>query len=205
MRWISAAIDLLGISSMLDRVQFRGYFSSLNRVRNPSGRPSKRRKCAEPLEIPFTGREKKGLEVGDLAFKFGGLLNRESAKQDLCSGLEYLATKVGKKNLDRNNVPVLGLAAPSGAGKTEFLKWIFNDCCTCMPADGKSDSAIELLQKINKAIPQGEERLDNILVLFATFNQESTYTRGEGPIEETTVERLRSFQGNLIMGTGSTS
>lgn len=95
---------------------------------------------------------------------------------------------------------LLGLCGGSESGKTEFLRWIFNYCCTFIPNDKRDNTATDLLRKINAAIPQGQKEFDNRLVLFASFNQTSTYVRDEGPILSTTMERLlRSFSGDIVM------
>lgn len=144
----------------------------------------------------FPTDQKAILPVGEGAQKFGGLHDRESAKEDLYKGLEYLATSRGNSALDKKKVPVLGIAAPSESGKTEFLRWIFNNCCTFSPHAG--ETAKELLRRINAATPDGVRHLDRLLVLFASFNQRSTYTTGEGPIVISTIERLvRSFEGRV--------
>ena len=151
-------------------------------------------------EIPFTGTEKKALEMDELAKLFGGLLDRESSKEQLFDGLMKLAERTGT-NVDKKEVPVLGISAPSGAGKTEFLRWIFNHCCTFLPEKDKmGDTATKLLEKINGALPHGQEKFDNMLVLFASFSQLSSYVKNEGPILSTTTERLlRSFHGDISM------
>lgn len=93
-------------------------------------------------------------------------------------------------------MPVLAIAAPSESGKTEFLRWIFNNSCTFSPDAG--ETAKELLRRINDASPENVPDLDRLLVLFASFNQRSTYTTGEGPIVITTIERLvRSYEGRV--------
>ena len=149
----------------------------------------------------FNGLIKKPLEMGRVARGFGGLLDREVAKTNLDDGLTFLAKRRGKKPLDKKEVPVLGISAPSEAGKTEFLKWVFNNCCTYLPGENKN--AKSLLQKINDASPEGQEPLSDLLVLFASFSQGSTYFDDEGPIVATTVERfLRSFEGNIEMSKG---
>mmetsp|Transcript_42465 Transcript_42465/g.102285 ORF Transcript_42465/g.102285 Transcript_42465/m.102285 type:complete len:730 (+) Transcript_42465:151-2340(+) len=169
---------------------------------------NKKRRVGEgegPDLIEFKGEIKKCLGIGDLCKKFGGLLDRESSKKDLTAALVGVAKRVGKKVLDKKDVPVLGLAAPSGSGKTEFLRWIFNNCCTYVSSDDNTSDnkrfATSLLEEINQAIPETQEKLQEILVLFASFNQTSTYMEGEGPVLSTTVERLlRSFHGNVTMG-----
>ena len=135
--------------------------------------------------------------MGEGAQKFEGLHDRESAKEDLYKGLEYLAASRGNSALDKKKVPVLGIAAPSESGKTEFLRWIFNECCTFSPYSG--ETAKRLLRRINAASPDNVPDLDRLLVLFASFNhQQSTYTTGEGPIVITTIERLvRSYEGRV--------
>jgi hypothetical protein len=155
-------------------------------------------KRAKTEEVEFVGEVKTRLTVGVVAAKFGGLLDRDEAKEKLFKGLEYLASKRGREGLDKKEVPVLGLSATSEAGKTEFLRWIFNNCCTFVP--GGTQTARTLLQRINEASPEKWRSLDKLLVVFASFSQQSTYMVDEGPIISTTVERLlRSFHGNISM------
>lgn len=164
--------------------------------------PSKQRKTEE-VDFPATPRKQK-LEMDVLAKKFGGLLDRKAALEDLYQGLEHLAAKRGDKALNKKEVPVIGISAPSENGKTEFLRWVFNNCCTFSPV--ATPNPQEILQRINKASPSGQVPLKNLLVLFASFNQTSTFIVGEGPIVETTVERLlRSFQGDIAMSDGADS
>ncbi|KAL7564540.1 hypothetical protein ACA910_013941 [Epithemia clementina (nom. ined.)] len=138
------------------------------------------------------------LPLGKGATKFEGLHDRDLAKEDLYQGLEYLAKRRGDRALDKKDVPVLGISAPSESGKTEFLRWVFNECCTVSPDAG--ETAQEVLRRINVASPVNVPNLSRLLVLFASFNQQSPYSIGEGPIEVTTIERLvRSYEGRLDM------
>jgi hypothetical protein len=138
------------------------------------------------------------LPVGVGALRFEGLHDRESSKEDLFQGLEYLASSRGVPELDKKEVPVLGIAAPSESGKTEFLRWIFNNCCTVSLNAG--DAANNLLGRINAASPPNVAKLDRLIVLFASFNQKSTYNIREGPIVVTAIKRLvRSYQGRTDM------
>lgn len=93
----------------------------------------------------------------------------------------------------------MALTATTEAGKTEFLKWVFNECCSFNPNPGKV--ARDVLQRINYASPPDAQKLDSILVLFASFNQESTYAADNEPnIRHSTLERLRrSFEGRVDM------
>lgn len=161
---------------------------------------SRKRRKTELVKFVATER-KKNLAMDQLARKFGGLLDRNGAKEDVYKGLEHLAAQRGQHPGDKKRIPLLGLSAPSMAGKTEFLRWVFNNCCTF--SSGDTANAQNILQRINNASPPGQEALRNLLVLFASFNQDSTYAYNEGPIVETTTERLlRSFHGNTSMGDG---
>lgn len=134
------------------------------------------------------------LEPGRLSQKVGGLLDRQASIEQLYRGLEKLAGVMGTPSLDKKSVPIIGITGTSEAGKTEFLRWVFNNCCTFQEA--ASTNAQRLVQRLNQASPNDQARFDNLLVLFASFNQTSTYMKDEGPISETTVERLlRSFHG----------
>jgi len=185
------------------KTQFRALVKEAQQQAAACPAMKKPRREDEQELVPFpTNTQKKPLEMGKLAKQFGGVLDRGLTKQQLYNGLVKLAKKVGRPDLDKKEVPILGISASSGAGKTEFLKWIFNHCCTYLPKNNEMDNnnATILLQKINEAIPQDQQKLDNILVLFASFNQRSVYFNGEGPIVSTTVERLlRSFKGDIEM------
>ena len=138
------------------------------------------------------------LPWGEGPKKFGGLQDRESAKEALYKGLEYLARSRGNPAVDKKKIPLLGIAAPSESGKTEFLRWIFNECCSYNEDAG--ETAQDLLLRINNASPETVPKLNRIIVLFASFNQRSPYSVREGPIEVTVIERLvRSFHGRIDM------
>jgi hypothetical protein len=168
------------------------------RIRSESESPSKRRKRLRMKEFN-PNHPKKPLKVGRLAREFGSLLDRDETKKQLYEGLAFLAKNRGEKALDKKDVPVLGLSAPSESGKTEFLRWIFNNCCTYLSSSGgqcSSSTAQDVIEKINQASPSDQKPLDNMLVLFASFKQSD-----EGPIVKTTVERLlRSYEGDVSMG-----
>ena len=157
-------------------------------------------------EVDFIWKKPKvPIPLGELAEKFGGLLDRSEPVELVYKGLEFLASQCGKSNLDKKNVPLIGLSAPSESGKTEFLKWICNNCCDFIAGDTETSSNAAL-RRINAKLPEGQAPLSRLLILFASFNQTSTYVKGEGPIVATTVERLlRSYNGDLIMRNGASS
>lgn len=136
------------------------------------------------------------LPAGQVARKFLGLLDREFAMEDLYAGPFLLAGLRAKTGLDKNDVPALGLSAPSKADKTEFLRSVFNSGCTF--SSKANVEATHLFEGINKASSDGVSDLDNLLVLMASFNHESPYSMSEGPIVAATVRRLaRSYKGTL--------
>ena len=145
---------------------------------------------------------KKKVEYGKVRKALGDLLDREGSKSDFLKGIAKLAQHRGETGLDKKDIPILALAAPSESGKTEFLKWIHNDCCTCIAGE-ETDTARLVLDLINEGSPDGQVKFDNTLVLFATFNQNSTFDfnlENRGNIVQTTIERLlRSYEGNLHM------
>ena len=152
----------------------------------------KRQKVIEFVEFQPVG--KKILEPDRLSQKVGGLLDRRTTIEQLYRGLEKLAGTMGTPNLDKKRVPIIGITGPSETGKSEFLRWVFNNCCTFQEA---VTNAKRLVQRLNQASSNDQATFDKLLVLFASFNQTSTYMKGEGPIRETTIERLlRSFHGN---------
>ena len=106
------------------------------------------------------------LPWGEGPQKFGELQDRDSAKEALYKGLEYLARSRGNAAVDKKKIPLLGIAAPSESGKTEFLRWIFNECCSFNEDRGKA--AQEVLLRINNASPATVPKLDRIMVLFAS-------------------------------------
>ena len=178
-----------------------------NYIKRKVERTPKRRKNGPDL-IKFDPTiEKRPIVIGQVSSDLGGLLDREYSIECLFRNLRYVATLLGDKYLDKKDVPVLGLAAPSESGKTEFLKWVNNQCCTDLNPD-TDGMAAKLLREINAASPEGQGNFDNVLVLFASFSQTSTYNQNEekGMIVQTTIERLlRSYHGNLDMvGTYST-
>ena len=107
----------------------------------------KKRSKTTHREIVFSGTEdnKKSLPPGELADRFGGLLDRESSKQQLYEGLLQLAKKVGLKSLDKKDVPLLGISGGTESGKTEFLKWIFTHCCTFSPRQKKAMTTLQAI------------------------------------------------------------
>jgi hypothetical protein len=86
---------------------------------------------------------------------------------------------VGKQNLDKKEVPLIALTGQSETGKTEFLRWVSNNYCTYRSGE-RTDSAIDSLNELNDSLPTDHIRLENILVLFASINQTSTYMKDEG-------------------------
>jgi len=100
----------------------------------------------------------------------------ESLQRKICMKVSNTwHNREGVCSLDKKKVPVLGIAASSGSGKTAFLRWIFNECCSFNPDAGKS--AIDLLRRINEASPHDVPKLGRLLVLFASFNQKSLRER----------------------------
>lgn len=185
---IDAEIDLdnemgvifseFGITKLSEKTNLRRYVSELRQeTTNINKRQRLMTAVGNSKAIPFEATEKKSLGMGALAKKFGSmLLDRESPKDQLCEGLAQLAKQVGNKDLDKKEVPVLGLSAPSGAWKSEFLKWVFNECCTYAAhpqneTGSPNDTATKVLRRINDALPHGQAKFDNVLVLFASFNQ----------------------------------
>lgn len=182
-----------------------------NEIRSDS---NKKQRTTELVPLP-TNTVKPKLKIGNLAERFGGLLDRKTSILECQNALVTLAQGVGDSSLDKNYSQLIALSAPSKAGKTEFLRWIFNNWCTWTDtysgaSTGTGDkpemnpagvpTARELIMQINSAIRDPEHHLSDILVLFASFNQTSPYVSGEGPIVETTVERLfRSYVGNVKM------
>ena len=98
---------------------------------------------------------------------------------------------------DKTIAPFIGVTGKMKSGKTEFLRWIFNNCCT-FQGEKKSPHSKALLQRLNQALPEDEAPFQNLLVLYASYNGTSAYSTNEGPICGTTVERLlRSFHGRI--------
>ena len=139
----------------------------------------------------------------------GGLLDRESSKSDFIKGIRQLASQRGRGDSDKKDIPILALAVPSESGKTEFLKWIHNNCCTFLAGEN-TKMAQSVLESINGASPEdtGVQDVEHVLVLFASFNQSSVFLGGyedEHNITQTTIERfLRSYQGDIKMDSRTT-
>ena len=172
--------------------------------------------------VQFEPVGKKRLERGELSKKLDGLYDRQQSIEDFYRALENVATsmrqKSAKETMDESEshgtddvenagdtnedcvddsaiAPFIAVHGKEGVGKTEFLRWIFNHCCTFQ---GKQKTAVSkaLLQRLNQALPTTEKPLENILVLYASYKGESAHSTNEGPICGTTVERLlRSFHG----------
>lgn len=160
---------------------------------------NKKQRSLELIEFSPFGKKK--LEPNLLSKKVG-FLDRETTIEQLYQALEKLAAVRGTPSLDKKKVPIIGITGRSETGKTEFLRWVFNNCCTFQ--NKPTENADNLLQRLNNASPGKQENLKNLLVLFASFNQTSPYLATEGPIMETTIERLlRSFHGNASFGSGS--
>ena len=69
----------------------------------------------------------------------------------------------------------------------------YNNCCTFQTNQTHANLVV---QRINEALPSDQDKLTGLLVLFATFNQGSTFTAMEGSIAESTIVRLlRTFHG----------
>ena len=167
--------------------------------------PAKKQKREPALKKFDPMIKKKRIEMGEVSKELGGLLDRDDSIECLFKNLEFLATKCGQKGLDKKDVPLLAIAAPSESGKTEFMKWINNHCCTDLNPD-VGGIAMTLLKRINGALPDDQKKFDRVLVLFASFNQTSVYhyQTEKGIIVQTTIERLlRSHQGNVDMSKQS--
>ena len=116
--------------------------------------PPKRPKKVEEVEFLLGDKKARALPLGKLAAKFGGLLDREGSKQDLYDGLSDLASKRGT-DFDKKELPILALYAPSENGKTEFLRLVFNNCCSFVASDTPGTTAERLLRRINEAWASG--------------------------------------------------
>lgn len=136
------------------------------------------------------------LPLGKLAEALGGVKARQATVAQLMEGFRLLASVRGRDNLDKREVPLLAIGNIPQSGKTEFLRWVFNNCCSL--CDGAK--AASTLEQINTASPRGSAKLTELVVLFASYNQRSTFVIEE-PIVPTTVERLlRSYFGNVVFG-----
>ncbi|KAG7372542.1 hypothetical protein IV203_018685 [Nitzschia inconspicua] len=155
--------------------------------------------------VPFEiGNGKSKLPLGDVAKTFGGVHDREKSIQETRDGLKKLARLRFKAGLDKKNVSLLGVAATSESGKTEFLRYIFNNFCSYVRDKSEDSIADQVLDDINSASPVGADKFDKVVVLFATFNQKSPYSKSQENrvIIKTTVERLlRSYNGNIKMSS----
>jgi len=195
----------LKVNNIGAKARLRRFIRSLREPKETASQPKKQKQGPDLKQFDPTIK-KKPIETGQVAAQLGGLLDRNYSIECLFKNLQLLATKRGNRRLDKKDVPLLAVAAPSESGKTEFMKWVNNHCCTDLNPD-VDGNAMNLLSTINDASPDGQEKFKHVLVLFASFNQTSSYhyQTEKGMIVETTIERLlRSHQGLLDMSKEST-